>query len=59
MPVVEIKISRDGKTVEIEGLGFEGTGCAAVQEAFETLGVVEDANKKPEYFANETETISI
>ena len=55
MPEVEIKISRDGGSVEVDAIGFQGQGCDAVKAAFAAMGSVSEDNKKDEYFMLESE----
>ena len=46
----EIIITVDEKgAVSVEANGFHGVGCAAITDAFKTLGTVVEDKTKPEY----------
>lgn len=51
MKEVEIKISKDGKSVDLDALNFEGSGCSEIRDKLvSAIGAVDDEGKKPEFF---------
>lgn len=47
---LKFRISKDGQSVNIEGMGFHGTECLTkAQSFFEKLGSVQSQTLKPEH----------
>ena len=57
MKRIEVIVSPKGET-RIESYGFEGTACRAATSQLErALGVKQGESLKPEFYANQTNTI--
>lgn len=51
MPSVSVNISRDGKIVTIDNMGFTGTSCEDISHVIaSSIGDVIDSKNKPEYY---------
>lgn len=49
--IIEVKISKDGSKVELDGQGFTDSSCASLSAGLvERLGQEIDGDKKPEYY---------
>ena len=51
MAQVSVKISKDGKQVEIDNIGFSGSACEDLTRAVaSSIGNIEEQKMKPEYY---------
>jgi len=57
---VEIKVSKDGQTIEMEATGFKGGLCRDfMDKTIQAIGKIQQEKKKPEFFAHEGSGVSI
>lgn len=51
MATVMVNISKDGKSVEIDNIGFSGSSCEDLTKAVaSSIGAIEEQKLKPEYY---------
>ena len=53
MPKIEVTITDDG--IKVDAIGFTGGKCTTATEFIKKLGVVEESNKKPEFYQQKCE----
>jgi len=48
---ITYRISKDGQTIEVDAVGFQGQGCLEfAKKAMQSVGEVQDMKKKPAFF---------
>jgi hypothetical protein len=59
MPELTIIISPDGSKVTTDVEGITGSSCEDLTEnLFKALGTIQESEKKPEFYVEETECVS-
>ena len=56
---IEVRISRDGKTVVAEALGFQGSACSLATQAIRERFAAVEEEVKPEMFDSEEARLEV
>jgi hypothetical protein len=54
---VTVTIDPKGQSMKVEADGFQGQGCGAMMEAFDSMGNVTEEIQKPEFFENQNQNV--